>query len=292
VKGADVSGVDLKLVPRGSIAGRVIIELSNQPKGCPIDNGLAENQASGRIQEQAVRRSVVEEIVLRAVRDEPDLRVQSPRFSGSDIYGRAPNAKGEFTLQGLDAGRYRITVNLPDDGWHIRAINQTGVVTAKPPTGGATGATGAAGTPKNPVETMRNGIAIKPGDRLSGVEVIIAQGAATLNGRVVPAEGKVPARLRAHLIPAEVASADDVIHYAQVDLRDDGSFTFKHIAPGKYLIHMRQLTEKEANDDQIRPVAWDTVERTKLRREAIAAKNEIELRPCERVKDYVLRYAP
>jgi hypothetical protein len=34
----------------------------------------------------------------------------------------------------------------------------------------------------------------------------------------------------------------------------------------------------------------DAVE--KLRREAIAKKNEIELRPCERVKDYVLRYTP
>jgi Carboxypeptidase regulatory-like domain len=289
VKGANVSGIELKLVPRGSIAGRVVIESSNPPEGCAVDNGVAENQPSDRIEEQSVRRSVVEEIVLRAVLDEPDRRAPSPRFSSYDIYGRAPNAKGEFALKNLDAGRYRITANLPDDGWHIRAIKQTGVVTAKPPTGGATVATGMS---KNPVDIMRNGMAITPGDRLSGVEVIIAQGAATLNGRVVPAKGRLPARLRAHLIPAELAIADDVIHYAQVDLRDDGSFTFKHIAPGKYLIHLRQLTEKEASDDQIRPVAWDKVERTKLRREATTAKNEIELRPCERVKDYVLRYTP
>jgi hypothetical protein len=58
------------------------------------------------------------------------------------------------------------------------------------------------------------------------------------------------------------------------------------------LIYARQLTEKEANDDQVRPLAWDAVERTKLRREAIAAKNGIDLRPCDRVKDYVLRYTP
>jgi hypothetical protein len=277
-----VSGVELKLAPRGSIAGRVVI--SDPPKGCAIDSGLAENQASDRNQEQAVRRSVVEEIVLRAVRDKPDRRAQTSRFFGYEMYGRAPNAKGEFALKNLDAGRYRITFDLPDDGWHIRAINQTGVVTAKAATSGAMDGS------KNPVDISRNGIAIKPGDKLSGVEVIIAEGAATLSGRVVPAKGQLPPRLRAHLIPAEAASADDVIHYAQIDIRDDGSFQFKHIAPGIYLIHTRQLTEREANDGQVHPLAWDAVERVKLRLEALAAKNEIELQPCERVKDYVLRY--
>jgi hypothetical protein len=286
VRGADVSGVELKLAPRGSIAGRVVI--SDPPKGCAIDSGLAENQASDRNQEQAVRRSVVEEIVLRAVRDEPDRRAQTSRFFGYEMYGRAPNAKGEFALKNLDAGRYRITFDLPDDGWQIRAINQTGVDTSKAATGGATG--GATDESKNPVGISRNGIAIKPGDKLSGVEVIIAEGAATLSGRVVPAKGQLPPRLRAHLIPADAASADEVIHYAQVDLRGDGSFQFKHIAPGKYLIHTRQLTEREANDDQVHPLAWDAVERVKLRLEALAAKNEIELQPCERVKDYLLRY--
>jgi len=48
--------------------------------------------------------------------------------------------------------------------------------------------------------------------------------------------------------------------------------------------------EKEANDDQPRPAAWDAIERAKLRREAIVAKNEIELQPCGRVKDYILRF--
>jgi hypothetical protein len=54
----------------------------------------------------------------------------------------------------------------------------------------------------------------------------------------------------------------------------------------------RQASEKDANDDQSRPLAWDAVERAKLRREAAAAKNEIELKACERVKDHVLRRQP
>jgi hypothetical protein len=66
-------------------------------------------------------------------------------------------------------------------------------------------------------------------------------------------------------------------------------FLFKHIAPGKYFLHMRQAPEKDASNDQAGPIAWDAVNRVKLRREAASAKNEIELKPCQRVKDYVLR---
>jgi hypothetical protein len=52
----------------------------------------------------------------------------------------------------------------------------------------------------------------------------------------------------------------------------------------------RQASEKDANDDQSRPLARDVVERAKLRREAAAAKNEIELKVRERVKERVLRW--
>lgn len=120
--------------------------------------------------------------------------------------------------------------------------------------------------------------------------MVITEGAASLNGRVVPAnEGSaLPSRLRVHLIPAEVSAADDVLRYAETMVRGDGAFEFKHIAPGKYLLHTRQAPEKEANDDQDRPLAWDAAERMKLRREAEAAKNEIELKVCGRVKDHKL----
>jgi hypothetical protein len=99
----------------------------------------------------------------------------------------------------------------------------------------------------------------------------------------------LPSRLRVHLIPAEVSAADDVLRYAETAVGVDGGFGFKHIAPGKYLLHTRQASEKEANNDRSRPAAWDAVERVRLRREAEASKNEVELRVCERLKDYVLR---
>src|SRR5262249_39614729 len=139
--------------------------------------------------------------------------------------GGAPDEKGEFVLSGLSAGRFRIKADLPDDGWYIRAITQ--------PTPGAA---------KKPVDAFRDGVAVKAGEKLSGVEVIIAEGAASLNGRIVPSnEGsKLPSRLRVHLIPAEVSAADDVLRYAETTVGSDGGFGFKHVAQGKYLLHTRQ----------------------------------------------------
>jgi len=287
VKGADVSGIELKLAPLASIAGRIVIEPSNPPKRCAINHDAAANQSSDQVREQTGRRPVLEEVTLRANRDEPNQLTQRSRFSWLDMYGRPPNAKGEFALKSLEAGRYRIVANLPDDGWRIRAITQSIAGTSRP-------SAVATGTAKSPVDASRNGIAIKPGEKLSGVEVIVADDAATLNGRVVPAKDgvKLPSSLRAHLIPAEAASADDVIRYDETDVRGDGSFEFKHIAPGRYLLHARRIAEKETNDDQVRPAAWDAIERAKLRREAINSKNEIELQACGRVKDYALRYNP
>lgn len=241
VREADLNGVELKLEPTGSITGRIIIEAS-------------------KTQRQGARQSVVEEVVLRAARYEPNQPLLYSDFT-------APNKKGEFALKNLGTGQYRLAVDLPDESWQIRAIKQNG-------------------------NLLRNGIAIKPGDKLSGIDVIIADDAAILDGRVVPPQDELPSRLAVFLIPSDSAGADEVIRYSQVEIRDDGSFQFNHIIPGKYLIYARQLTEKEADEYQATPLSWDAAEREKLRRAALAKKNEIELRPCEKVKDYAFRYHP
>jgi len=283
VKGADVSGVELKLAPLGSISGRVVIEPSTTPNKCAIKDDPAENQTSGRIQEQTGRRPVVEEILLIAYRSDPDQRAQRPRFTRQDGDEGPPNEKGEFALNDLEAGCYNITADLPDGDWRIRAITQSVAETVKQ-----------IGAAKSHVDVARDGVTIKPGEKFSGVEVVVAGDAASLNGRVVPAKDgtKLPSLLRAYLIPAEAASADDVIRYAETDVRADGSFEFKHVAPGKYWLHTQRPVEKGANDDQSRHFAWDANERAKLRSEAAAAKNEIELKVCERVKEHVLRWQP
>lgn len=259
VKGTDLNGVELKLAPQGAIAGRIVIASSSAPKGCAIDNA----------HQQTRRRQVIEEILLSADRDEPEQR-KSQYFITRSLH--APNEKGEFVLKDLEGGRYRIVAYLPEGSWYLSSIS-------------------AAGAAKSATEIGRNGIALKSGEKVSGVEVTIAEGAAALDGRVVPDKegGKLPSSLRACLVPAEAESADDLMRYAEADVRSDGSFVLKNIAPGKYLIHAR-IAERGENDDELRPASWDAGARARLRREAAAAGNAIELQPCSRTKDYVLHW--
>src|SRR6266511_4389206 len=278
VKGSDVSGVELSVAWPASISGLFKIDASSLGAVGGVRNSPCEDGA------QTKDRSSIEEVLLSAT---PDNELVSSRQSIEsiafqfryffDAMDAAPDEKGNFTLRELAAGRFRIKADLPDDGWYIRAITQP-----------------ASGAAEKPGDASRNGIAIKAGEELSGVEVVIAEGAASLNGRVVPAKGesKLPSRLRVHLIPAEVSAADDVLRYAETMVSAGGGFEFRHVAPGKYLLHIRRAAETEVNNDQARPLTWNAVERAKLRREAAAAKNEIELKACERVIDHLLRWQP
>ena len=62
--------------------------------------------------------------------------------------------------------------------------------------------------------------------------------------------------------------------------------TIQREADGVTLRFVITDTEK----DNSRPAAFDATERLKLRKDAEAANNELELKPCQRVKDHVLRW--
>ena len=63
-----------------------------------------------------------------------------------------------------------------------------------------------------------------------------------------------------------------------------------HLAPGRYRLLARAASDAESSEAQPRLAAWSAESRAKLRREAKAAKVEVELQACQRVTDYVLRY--
>jgi hypothetical protein len=124
------------------------------------------------------------------------------------------------------------------------------------------------------------------------VTVTVAQGAASLRGKVaVEKEGaSLPSRLRVHLAPVETALTDDILRYAEVLMNNDGTFTFTNIAPGRYWLLLRPVAEDEPADLKPRSSAWDGNERAKLRREAEAMKIEVALKPCQRVRDFSIKF--
>ncbi len=259
VKGADVTGLSLRLTAYGVISGRIILE--------PAKAGEAKCEIKTP--------SSIEEILVRSkslLRNPRSLNALLAEIDETFERPIAPNEKGEFTLLNLEPDSYRIEPDLPGETWFIRSMTLP-----------------ASGTAKSKTDAARTPLVLKAGEKISSLEITLAEGAATLSGRVTPKEGgNLPGNLRVHLVPAEATAADDVLRYREDFTEKDGSFEFKHLAPGKYRLLARSITDTEK--DNSRPAAFDATERLKLRKDAEAANNELELKPCQRVKDHVLRW--
>jgi hypothetical protein len=70
----------------------------------------------------------------------------------------------------------------------------------------------------------------------------------------------------------------------------DGSFAFSNIAPGRYFIVSRVEPGAGTTGSSPRYSAWDPTARAKLRQEAEAAKVAVDLKPCQRLRDYALAF--
>jgi hypothetical protein len=172
------------------------------------------------------------------------------------------NDKGVFAIRNLRPGPHRIDAELPNEDWYLKSMTMTGATR----------------------------VTVKSGDRVTGLTITLATGAAGLKGKVLPAGGaRLPSRLRAHLVPAETSAKDDLLRFAETPVESDGSFRFANLAPGKYLIITREIPSSEGPDESARPVAWDAAERAKLRKEAEAAKVEVELNACQRMSGFELK---
>ncbi|MBS1789093.1 MAG: carboxypeptidase regulatory-like domain-containing protein [Acidobacteria bacterium] len=256
VRGADVSGVQLSLTPLALLSGKVTLEhaAANSAAACP-----------------SPRRSFTEEVLLSVhhVDAANDNRKSAP------LRPIAPSPSGDFLFRNLEAGRWRLSVNLPDETWYVRSIQSGSPAT--PTAATATRKTAPAMTAA--ANLGRSGALLKSGEKLTNVTITIAEGAAGLKGSLSES-GK--GKMQIHLIPAEKEYADDVLRYAQTNTTGEGSFQFKNITPGKYL-----LLAKPAKDDSNK-LSWDAAQRATLRKEAEAAGNAVELAACQRHDDFKL----
>jgi len=259
VRGADVTGLELRLLPLGSLAGRIVLETSPTPCDKPTKTSFQEFVLSAR-PEKGESESAFKPVTVNA----------------------PVNDKGEFAIGELLAIRYRLGINPPNETLYVKSISAAAI--AKP-------ASGKSAAPSAANDLGRSGVALKQGEKLSGLTITVAEGAASLRGKVAAKEGAMPSRLRVYLLPAETASADDGLRYAETLARTDGAFSFGNLAPGKYWLLARAVPEEEPVDRPASPAAWDSLERAKLRKEAEAAKNEIELKACQRATGQAVQYS-
>ncbi len=282
VKGANVTGVELTLAPLASIAGRITLEPSRE-------DVCAKQPPETRLQEATLHDARPREQVIIMRRDDQDISKDQPRSTLPASADATPNEQGEFTIRNLNAGRYHLEARLAGDNWYVRALTRAAASQSQPtrapsvkakPTTESKAQTGAESN-----DVARNTLSLKQGERIKGLNVIVAEGAASLRGRVTTeANGaRLPNNLRAYLVPAEREAADDVFRYAETAVNSDGTFAFANLPPGHYYFITRPRPANENLEASTRPLVWDTAARARLRLAAEAANSNIELQPCQRV---------
>ena len=257
VAGNDVAGLELKLIPFGSIVGRVLMESVQKSAGTPAC--------------KPKRQLTAQEIVARAVR----YSVDTPSDLTAELFGSErsslPDENGNFVLDHLAPGRYRVGIDLVSEDLYVRSITMIGRV------------------PEQRIPA--SALTIKSGDNIKGVVVRVSDGAAGIRGRTVMSDqtSKLPMGVRLYLVPAEPDEAADAIRFLQTDAQENGEFGFTNVAPGRYWLLARSSNERSQPSE---PEASEAMTRARLRRDAIAVNNSIGLQPCQRTTNYLLRYVP
>jgi hypothetical protein len=175
--------------------------------------------------------------------------------------------------------------------WYLKSISLPASTAAKSPATKAPAAKGVQ-APRM-VDAARNWTTLKSGDRISGLVITLAEGAASLKGQIKPAEGqKLPPKSFVYLVPAEPDKAEDVLRFFVALAEADGSFVLNNLPPGRYLTLAKVAGEGESNVLSKLRLPDEVETRTKLRQEATLAKIETELKPCQNVTDYSLPLKP
>ena len=178
-----------------------------------------------------------------------------------------PDELGNVTLKNLLPGRYYFLTQHFAKDWYLKSIALT--------------------TGTKPIDAARTWTILKPGESLNGLTITLAQGAASVRGQIELNEGEtLPDKLHVYLVPAEKEAAEDALRFYGAAVAPDGKIALDQVAPGRYFVFARSAAV------ELKKLRWPDAAtyRGKLRREAEAAKTEIELKPCQRVSDFKVRF--
>jgi carboxypeptidase family protein len=245
VRGADVTGVELLVRRLGSVKGQIVLE-ELKTKECTDK-----------------QRPVLTEALVSAWHKEDEVAKKQPRFVWSLGAPVNADAQGNVWLRNLAPGDYYFVTRFAGKSWYLQSIT---VAAAKK------------------VDATRAWTNVKSGERISGLTITLAEGAASLAGRFVLAQGEtLSEKLFVYLVPAEKEKAEDVLRFYAAAASADGNVTANNVAPGRYWV----LAKAASHGVQTKLRLPDANEiRAQLRREAEGGKTEIELKACASVSDY------
>lgn len=250
VKGADVTGLELVPRPLSSISGRVALEPSKAAE-C-----------------QGKRRPRFVEMFVRLQRPEKeDTENENGLYTRMIGVPALLDANGNFILRNVTPGRFLFNPLFYARYWYLNSIS-------------------IAATPKT--DPAANWTTLKFGDQLNNVTITLAEGAASIRGRLKPAENtRIPSGLGVYLFPAEREKTADVLRHFVTTVEADGTFALNNLPPGRYLALVQTLDAQTNTVAKLRlPESAET--RTKLRRAAESQKTNLELKPCQNLTDFQL----
>ena len=247
VSGADVTGIELTVEPLASVSGRIVLDEANK------------SDCTGK------PRPSFSEILVSASQNESESSTYHPYLAFMLKGPTAVDASGSVSFKNLRPGRYFFVPEFAAKYWYLQSI------TLSPATPGA----------KTPVDATRTWTTVKSGDRLSGLTITLAQGAASLSGKV---EGDISF---VYLIPAEKERAEDAFRFFGAAIGPDGKVALSSIPPGSYFVLAKSSAEGTATAKLRMPDQKEL--RASLRREAEAAKTAIELKPCQHLTNFPLK---
>jgi len=262
VKGADVTGIELTTKPLGSISGHIALEPSK----------ITECQGK--------RKPSFGETLVLLLPNDKTLAKSPSELLRMVVAPASPDKEGAFLIRNVLAGQYSFNPRFFARYWYLQSMSLA--------TGSAVETTKPAQT-KQRIDAARNWTTVKSGDRITGLTITLAEGAASLRGKVTVPEGStLPTNLFAYLVPAEREKAYDVLRFFATDVAGDGTFAINGIPPGRYWSIAQAVVDKEAPSmTKLRlPDAAET--RQRISREAAILKLETEFKPCQNVTDYKL----
>ncbi len=265
VRGADISGLELTASSLGSITGHIALEDSKAPE-C-----------------KDKRRPLFGETLVTPWHNEKSAAKDQPRFVWGLGAPTLPDKQGDFTLRNLASGQYRFSTRPMARYWYLKSISWQSSVGALPK----------ATQENRPADAACNWTTLKTGDRLSGLTITLAEGAASLQGQIELAEGRtLPARMFVYLVPAEREKSNDVLRFFAAIISNDGTFELTNLSPGRYRIVTQAVAENDSNILSKLRLPDEAEMRAKLLRDAQSEKIETELKPCQNVRDYRVSLKP
>ena len=262
IRGADVSGLELIPKPLASIAGKVVLESSKLPE-C-----------------QNKRQPLFSETMISLILNRKDSEIDQFTLIRSVMGTVLPDKEGAFNLRNVRRGQYAFSPRFYGRYWYLKAMS-IGATSPQPASAKQTTAS---------KDIARNWTTIKSGDRINGVTITLAEGAASVRGQLtVDQDRKLEPGLRIYFVPSERDKAVDPFRYFIQEIAGDGTFSLTSIPPGRYWLLAKQAqSDSPTTTEKLRlPDALET--RAELRRTAEALKIEVELKPCQNLSDYKMK---